>query len=548
MTNDKTAPTPQSDMTERQAGSQAGSHVVADQSEAFAVLADPAQHGITEPVIRIDTAISAVFLAGRHAYKVKRAVRFSYLDFSLLTHRRELCAREIERNRPNAPDLYLDVVAITREADGRCMLGGKGEAIEWAVRMRRFDPEQTLDRIAEKGPLAASVIDDLAGMLARAHGVAPHREVEPWLADLALYIEQNESAFLEWPALFAPERVHALTKACWAMLDGLRPLLAQRGRLGHVRLCHGDCHLRNIVMDEGRPVLFDAIEFDDGIATGDVLYDLGFLVMDLWERGDRTGANRLLFRYLAITHLADHLEGLAALGFFMAVRAAIRAKVVAAQMPHLHGEARQRTEDDAMRYFESAEAFLQPVSPMLIAIGGLSGTGKSTLALALAPQIGRAPGAVVLRTDVERKALYGIPETARLPREAYRPEITEDVYHRLMIQARTALAAGHSVILDAVFADPHERDVAERMAQAVEAPFAGLWLTAPAAVLEARVAGRVGDASDAGIAVVRQQLHYDLGPLSWARVDASGTPAETLARAADIVAAASSAAEDIPAK
>lgn len=544
MTNDKTALTPQSDMTEKQAGS----HVVADQSEAFAVLADPAQHGITEPVTRIDTAISVVFLAGRHAYKVKRAVRFSYLDFSSLDRRRELCEREIERNRPNAPDLYLDVVAITREADGHCMLGGKGEAIEWAVRMRRFDPEQTLDRIAEDGPLATSLIDDLAAMLAKAHGAAPHREVEPWLADLGLYIAQNESAFLEWPALFPPERAHALTATCRTMLDGLTPLLAQRGRLGHVRLCHGDCHLRNIVMDHGKPVLFDAIEFDDGIATGDVLYDLGFLVMDLWERGDKAGANRLLVRYLAITHLADHLEGLAAIGFFMAIRAAIRAKVTAAQLPHLCDEERSRAESDATRYFTTAEAFLQPVSPMLIAIGGLSGTGKSTLAQALAPQIGRAPGAVVLRTDVERKALYGIPETARLPREAYRPEITEDVYHRLMIQARTALAAGHSVILDAVFADPHERDAAEHMAQAVETPFAGLWLTAPAEILEARVAKRIGDASDAGIAVVRQQLHYNLGPLGWTRVDASGTPNETLARAAELIAAAPDEPQDAPAK
>ncbi len=529
MTDDSTALAPKAQRT-------TGSHVTGDQEAVFRLLCDPATHGIDEPVTRIDTAISIVFLAGDFAYKLKRAVKFPYLDFSDPEHRHELCEREIARNQPNAPNLYLNVATITREADTTLALDGEGEAVEWAVRMRRFDPEATLDRIAQEGPLSHALIDDLAGVLARAHAQAPVRDVEAWIADLATYIEQNEGAFLEWPDLFPPDRVHTLTTTCRATLDKLRPLLTQRGRLGHIRLCHGDCHLRNIVMIDGRPVLFDAIEFDDAIATGDVLYDLGFLIMDMWERGDRAAADRLLVRYLAITHRDEHLQGLAAIAFFMAIRATIRSKVTAAQVPHLSGAARDKAAGDAIHYFRTAETLLAPVTPTLIAVGGLSGTGKSTLSMALAPRIGRAPGAVVLRTDVERKALFGVKETERLPPQAYSYAMTEKVYHRVMIQARTALAAGHSVILDAVFADPHERQIAEKMAQAVEAPFVGLWLTAPAEILVARVAKRVGDASDANVTVVRRQLDYRLGRMTWERVDASGTEEETIARAEAIIA------------
>ena len=187
----------------------------------------------------------------------------------------------------------------------------------------------------------------------------------------------------------------------------MRPVLLKRGEAGFVRRCHGDLHLRNIVLIDGEPTLFDAVEFSDEIASGDVLYDLAFLLMDLEERGLRAAANRLFNRYLA-PEPPDALTGLVALPLFLSLRAAIRAKVEAAGAERLEGEGRDAARSLARRYFDRAVQFLSYAPPRLVAIGGLSGVGKSALGGALAPEIGRAPGALWLRSDVERKAMFGV--------------------------------------------------------------------------------------------------------------------------------------------
>ncbi len=499
-----------------------GPHVVENQDAVADFLGDSATHDLNRPVIRVDTHDAIVFLAGPYVYKIKRAVRYPYLDFSTLEKRRSACQREIEVNRDNAPEIYLGIIAITTDSHGELAIGGSGEVVEWAVKMRRFDEKATLDLIAAHGPLPASLIDALTLALVDSHARAVQRSVGPWIADLAAYVDNDESCFKEWPELFDIGHVHVFSETCRDAYRRLMPLIEQRGRMGYVRLCHGDCHLGNIVLIDSLPVLFDAIEFDDGVATGDVLYDLAFLLMDLWQRGDRAAAGRLLTRYLAATHNVDHLEGLAALPFFMALRAGIRAMVTASRLPHLDAADAPAAARQAQHYFETAQRLIDPPPPCLIAVGGLSGTGKSTLAMALAPSIGRAPGAVVLRSDIERKILHGVGETDRLPEEAYRDAATKEVYHRLMTQARTALAAGQSVIVDAVFAKPEERHAVERVAAAVEVPFQGLWLEAPRHLLETRVRGRAGDASDADDAVIRRQLGYEIGDLNWSRIDASG--------------------------
>jgi predicted kinase len=292
------------------------------------------------------------------------------------------------------------------------------------------------------------------------------------------------------------------------------------------------------VLWRGQPVLFDAIEFDEELATVDTLYDLAFLLMDLNRRGQRPAANVILNRYLWQSGDPLDLEGLAALPLFLGLRAAIRT-MVTVQRALLEQDATAiRDVEIARGYLRAALAYLTPAPPRLIAVGGLSGTGKSTLAAALAPEVGPAPGAVHLRSDLERKSLFGVAETVRLAPEHYTPVTSAEVYGILHRKARTALAAGHAVIVDAVFAKPEERAAIEVVAAGLGTPFLGLWLTATPDHLLARVAQRSGDASDATPGVVRQQLGWQIGALSsrWTEIEASGSPADTCARASERLA------------
>ena len=277
-------------------------------------------------------------------------------------------------------------------------------------------------------------------------------------------------------------------------------------------------------------MLFDAIEFDESIATIDVLYDLAFLLMDLWERELRFEASLVLNRYLWKTaSLMDELGGLAALPLFLALRAAVRAKVEALRFVTVShaGEARA----SALRYFDHAVRFLEPSTPRLIAVGGFSGTGKTTLSRAIAWQTGRPPGAVHLRSDIERKRQMGVGEFDRLPAAGYEPGVTEKVFAALREQAETALKAGQSVIVDAVHKTPEERRLIAAVAESLSVPFTGLWLTAPVEVLIGRIAHRRADASDATAAVVMLQADEPSGEIEWTALDAS-RPIRTLAAAA----------------
>lgn len=505
-------------------------HVTDTQDQALAFLADPASHG-GRPVRRIDTHAAAVFLAGERAYKIKRAVKFPFLDYSTLAKRKAACEAELGVNRRFAPQLYRRVLALTRQRDGRLALGGDGEVIEWLLEMRRFDETATLDRLAGTEKFNAALADELGRVVAAGHDAAPVADAAAWIEALGQYIAQNALELDESPDLFAPADVAALTRMSRDHLARVTPLLRRRGQEGMIRRAHGDLHLGNIVLIEGRPVLFDAIEFDPVIASGDVLYDLAFLLMDLIERQLRPLANVVFNRYLTETARDSDLDALAALPLFLSLRAAIRAKVTAARRATAIAEDTARIEDAARAYFRLALHLIAPPAPRLIAIGGLSGTGKSMLARALAPAVAPEPGAVILRSDVMRKRMLGRGETDKLPKEAYTAETSETLYAHLNDKARRAIAAGHSAIVDAVFAREHEREAMAALAQRENVAFAGLFLTADLATRVRRVGVRVGDASDADEAVARMQEHYKLGALTWRQIDASGTPDETLARA-----------------
>jgi uncharacterized protein len=501
-----------------------------DQEEVLGFLADPAAYGGgVEKVRRIDTHAASVFLAGDRALKIKRAVRFPFLDFSTLEKRKRACEAEIEVNRRLAPELYRGVVAITRANDGGLAIGGDGEPVEWAVDMVRFDENRTLDHMANE------INDDLADALGRAvvaaHDKAPIVDAEPWIKALGSYIDEHVEAFAEQREIFPAADVEALAAKSRAHYQRIVPLLRERGRRGLIRRIHGDLHLGNIVLIDGEPVLFDAIEFSAIIGSGDVLYDLAFLLMDLFERKLPQAANIVLNRYLAETHRIEDLDALMALPFFLSMRAAIRAKVTAARLERAEAAERENIANSAQAYFGFAQRAIMPPSPKFIAVGGLSGTGKTLLARALAPYIAPMPGAVIVRSDVERKTLFGAGETEKLPEAAYAPDVTARVYAAMTDKARRIVAAGHSAIVDAVFAQPQERDAVAAAAKAANVPLQGLFLTADLATRIARVGGRTNDASDAGAAVAQAQEDYDLGALEWPKIDASSTIVETLARA-----------------
>jgi aminoglycoside phosphotransferase family enzyme/predicted kinase len=492
------------------------------QERVFAFLTDPAAHPL---VHRIDTHAASVFLEGDRALKIKRAVHFPYLDYSTLAQRKAACDEEVKINRQFAPQIYHRVVPITQANDGSLSIEGDGKPVEYAIEMTRFDERQTIDHLAAAGPLDPDLVDAIADVIKASHDMAPLAPAEPWLASIPVIIESNTTAFRE-AVCFPAVDIEHLRQASLSAFSRIRGLLERRGRQGYVRRCHGDLHLANIVLIDGKPVLFDAIEFDPDIASVDVLYDVAFAIMDFTRYGRQAAANTLLNRYLALT-ASENLDALAALPLFMSLRAAIRANVLLARLGRKSLD-RERAMKPARAYFKLAHLTIRPPAPILVAIGGLSGTGKSVLARGLAPSITPQPGAVVLRTDVLRKQLFKVGETDRLPESAYRPEVTAQIYETLVQRAILVLSQGHSVVVDAVFARETERRAICDAARRLNVRFVGLFLVTDLATRLSRIGHRKHDASDATPEIAGLQEKYNTGAVDWAVIDASGTPEQTL--------------------
>ena len=477
------------------------------------------------PVKRIDTHCSIVFLEASRVLKIKRAVKLPYLDFSTLEKRRRACEDEIAVNKRHAPAIYRGVVPITRGRDGLA-IGGVGPVVEWAVEMARFDENKTLDHLAEQDAIPPELGEKLATILLQSHRELIGCDGSHWLTSLPGIIDRNTEQFRTDSALSC-RTIDELHELSHRSLARHLELLRLRAAAGQVRHCHGDAHLGNIVLLDGEPVLFDAIEFDPDIATTDVLYDLAFPLMDLLYFRRETVANRLFNSYMQ-TSWDTQSRALCLLPLFLSMRAAIRANV-------LFTKARQHQLDQAIaaqarRYFELARQLIEPEPPRLIAVGGKSGTGKSVLARDMARLIAPPPGALVLRSDVIRKQLYHVAEHATLPPETYTPEASDRVYQAMLDRAKRVLAQGISVVLDAAFLKQAERDAARAAARNAKVKFRGLFLTADQAIRLRRVASRQHDASDATAGVVLSQESIDTGHIDWQLIDASGSPAATLQR------------------
>ena len=491
------------------------------QSDAIAFLADPRRTG--QPVTRIDTHISHLFLTPDRVWKIKRALRLPYADFSTLERRTRFCAAEVALNAPHAPGLYLGAHMIRRGPDG-LTLDGPGNDVEPVVEMANFGDDALMTDLAAAGRLDGSMLDDLAAAIAAMHQDAA-RVAQGGAATVAEVLAINEAGFATSHVLpDAP--VARLTADFRVALDRLAPLLDARAARGMIRRCHGDLHMGNICLWQGRLCPFDCIEFNDALAVSDVAYDTAFLLMDLWRAGMHAQANRVANR---IADRTGDDEAFAVLPFFMALRAAVRAHVTATRAEGARGSSRHAPlAAEAESYLALAGDLLTPrtVPGRVVALAGPSGSGKTTLGEALAPLLAPPPGARLLETDRVRKAMFGVEPTRRLPAAAYAPEVSARVYDALVARAGHLAAAGVPVVATAVLDRAADR---QALAASAGVCFAGFRLTAPPDVLAARLGARARGASDADAAVLAAQLAKgeEPGP-EWPTLDVSGSPAQAL--------------------
>lgn len=493
------------------------------QADVVAFLCDGRALGSNEPPTRRDTHGAILFLVGDRAWKLKRAVRFGYLDFSTPEKRHEALEAELRLNRRTAPTLYRAVHPINRDGEGRLSVDGDGAAVDWLLEMTRFPDDGLLADLAEQGALDSDLLTRLADRIASFHDDIAPTVVTDAARRFRSVIEGNVASMAAVAEILDPDQAHIVGERQLRLVQTLAQLLDARGRGGRVRHGHGDLHLGNIALIDGEPTLFDCLEFSEELATTDLLYDLAFLLMDLWHRGGCVEANIVFNCYMDVS--AEDDAGLALLPLFLSTRATVRAHVAATRSVQAGRDIAQAA--DARAYLDLALALLQPVPPRLVAIGGLSGTGKSTVARLIGGHLGRAPGARILRSDVIRKHLAGVPLDATLPREAYTDTSRTTVYERTFAVAEATLACGHSVIVDAVLSEAPWRADLESVARRAGATFDGLWLEAPIETRITRVAGRQADASDADANVARAQGDIPIGDLSgWRRLSAVGTPEE----------------------
>jgi aminoglycoside phosphotransferase family enzyme len=502
---------------------------VENQDAVSAFLAEPGTHAGAGAVEVLHTHVSSVFLAGDRALKLKRAVRLPYADFSTPAIRLAACEKEYALNAAISPELYLGVRRITQAEDGGLAFDGPGALVDAVVEMRRFDPDSRLDLMARRGALTAEIVVALADRIVAAQAAAEVAQGADGAGNIAAVLDVNRAGFAE-SDVFSDRETAALDDAFRAALDAHAARLDARARAGQVRRCHGDLHLRNVCLHDGRPTLFDCLDFNDSLATVDVLYDLAFMAMDLWHSGLPAFANLLTNRYLDV---AEQEDGVPLLPFFTALRAAVRAHVTATQSMTAAPEEREGLRAGARAYRDLAQAILAPRRPRLVALGGFSGSGKSTVAEGLAPGIGAPPGARILESDRLRKALFGVTPEARLPEAAYAPEVSEKVYRTLAERAASLVAEGASVVACAVFDRPARRAAMAEAARAAGAPFTGLWLEADPEVLRRRVTLRAPGASDADADVLAMQLRRDPGRIDWAELSTARPLDDTLAEARD---------------
>ncbi len=465
-------------------------------------LSDPRAYPHPVDVVeRLETHISVILLAGDYAYKIKKPYDLGFLDFTTLAARRHYCEEELRLNRRLAASLYLDVVPLTGSLDAP-RVGGTGPALEYAVRMRRFPQSALLSEQITHASVPLETMRAFGEALAAFHaGSATASAHDPWGRAEAIAEAARANFDQLAPRLRgtgARRTLAQLTEWTESALVRLAPVFTARKAAGRVRECHGDLHLGNLVLLDGAIQAFDCIEFNAAFRWIDVMSEVAFLVMDCASHGRTDLGFAFLNAYL---ESSGDYDGLQVLGFYLVFRALVRAKIAALRTTQTDapGTVRRAAWRDCRHYLRLAWAAAHPPPPLLVLMHGLSGAGKSTVARGLAESL----PAIHLRSDVERKRLFGLAPLARsdaaLQARLYGPDASARTYARLQELARTTLQAGFSVIVDATF-----------LKRAHRAPLLALWprtlivaCTAPHAVLRQRVAARYAAGNDAAEADVR---------------------------------------------
>lgn len=454
---------------------------------------------------RIETHTAWVFLTGEFAYKIKKPVNFGFLDFSSLEKRRHCCNEELRLNRRLAPELYLAVVPISGSPT---RVDGEGEAIEYAVKMRQFDTSAGFDELAQRGALTAGQMDEAAEVLAGFHAGAeqapPEGEFGTPTAVAYPVIENFEQIVPHLPHQ-APDCQPLFQRLEGWSRDASQALhhdFAARLAGGFIRECHGDLHLRNIVLWRGRVVPFDCLEFNPSLRWIDVMSELGFLLMDLDDHGLAPLARRLLNAYL---EYSGDYAGLALLRFYQVYRAMVRAKVESLRLAQLDAPDEAMV-DELRGYLALAGTYTEPGKPRLLIAHGLSGSGKTYLSQRLL----ESSELVRVRSDVERKRLFGLGplEASGSARDKgiYSRAANTDTYQHLLDVAKLLLQSGWAVLIDAAFLKREERDQFRDLAAGMQLPFAILHCECDPQVQRRRVTARQGDASEADLEVLELQL------------------------------------------
>ncbi len=464
------------------------------------------------PARKLETHISYVLLTGIHAYKIKKAVDFGFLDFTTLAARQFYCAEELRLNRRLAPALYLEVVPITGSVDAPAV-GGPGPALEYAVKMREFAQSALASRLLEAGLLGPADIDALAARVADFHAAiaasAATADGAFGTPEGILQLAQRNFAQIAPLLTAGPERAEVEELRAWTEREhaARRDAFLARRERGFVRECHGDLHLNNIARIDDELVIFDGIEFNEAMRWIDVMSEVAFTVMDLQDRGRADLAHRFLNAYLERT--GDY-AGLAVLPFYLAYRALVRVKIARLRAAQLDaGATKDAAIAEARGYLRLARSYGEPPRPALIVTCGVSGCGKTAISQALLETI----GAVRVRSDVERKRLFAVDPLERsgagIGGEWYSPAATAATYDRLRALARDILRAGRIAIVDATFLRRAERASFEALARETGVPFVIVAFDAKEATLRERIARRRiegHDASDADLAVLAHQI------------------------------------------